>query len=94
MLERKEFGGTRRITNDQSLKTGQWHWRDQLAASLPPGGFGWSFFFSFALALHADEARYAGNASLAGIGGLRRLTLFEGLADRLREEHDEERSQN
>jgi hypothetical protein len=46
-----------RITRDMSLKTGQWHWRDQLAASLPQSGFGLSFFFSFALALHADEAR-------------------------------------
>jgi hypothetical protein len=72
-----------------SLKTGQWQWRDQQAASLPQRGFGLSFFFSLALALHADEARYAGNASLAGIGGLQRLTLFEGLADDLREEHDE-----
>jgi hypothetical protein len=78
-----------RITRRKSLKTGQWHWPDQLAASLPQRGFGMSFFFSFALALHADEARHAGNASLADIGGLRRLTLIEGLADGLCEEHDE-----
>ena len=30
-----------------------------------------------------------GNASLVGIAGHRRLTLIEGLADGLREEHDE-----
>jgi len=74
---------------DKSLKTGQWNWRDQLAASLPQREFGLSFFFSFALDLHADEVRHAGKASLAGIGGLRRLTLIEGLADGLREEHAE-----
>jgi hypothetical protein len=33
-----------------SLNTGQWQWRNQLAASLPQRGFGLSFFFSFALA--------------------------------------------
>jgi len=32
---------------------------------------------------------YAGNASLAGVGPLRRLTLIAALADGLREEHDE-----
>jgi hypothetical protein len=52
---------------DLSLNTGQCHWRDQLAPSLPQSGLKLPFFFSFALALHADEARYAGNASLAGI---------------------------
>jgi hypothetical protein len=61
----------------------------QLAASLPHRGFGLSSFFSFALALHADEAPHAGNASLAGIGGPPRLRLIEVLADGLREEHDE-----
>ena len=60
-----------------------------MAASLPQRGFGPSFFFSFALALHADEARHAGNTSLAGIGGLLRLTLIEGLADGFGEKHDE-----
>ena len=56
---------------------------------LPRRGFGLSFFFSFAHVLHADEARHAENLSLAGIGGLRRLTLMEGLAGGLLEEHDE-----
>ena len=55
------------LTPDWSLNTGQCHWRDQLAPSLPQSGLKLPFFFSFALALHADEARYAGNASLAGI---------------------------
>src|SRR6266567_4109717 len=31
-----------------SLITGQWQWREQLAASLPQQGFRLSFFFSFA----------------------------------------------
>jgi hypothetical protein len=44
------MGSVREDTIDPawSLKTGQWHWRDQLAASLPQRGFGLSFFFSFA----------------------------------------------
>ena len=71
----------RRSRSCRSLKTGQWHWRDQLAASPPQRGLGLSFFFSFTLALYADEARHAGNASLAGLGGLRPLTLIEGLAE-------------
>jgi hypothetical protein len=50
---------------------------------------GLSFSISFAFALHANEARHAGNASLAGIEGLRRLALIGWLADGLREEHDE-----
>jgi hypothetical protein len=77
------------ITREKSLNTGQWHRRDQLVASLPQRGFGLSFFFSFGLDLHADEARHAANASLADIGRLRRLALIEGLAEGLREEHDE-----
>jgi hypothetical protein len=50
---------------------------------------GCHFSFSFALALEADEAWHAGNASLAGIEGLRHLALIGSLADGLREEHDE-----
>jgi hypothetical protein len=46
-----------RVDPGLSFKTGQWHWRDQLKALLPQRGFGLSFFFSFALDLHADEAR-------------------------------------
>jgi hypothetical protein len=45
--------------------------------------------FRSVFALQADEALHAGNASLAGIGGLPRLTLAEVLADGLRQEHDE-----
>jgi hypothetical protein len=60
-----------------------------VVASLSQRGFGLSFFFSFALALHADSARLASNASLAGIGGLQHLTLIEELSDSLFEEHDE-----
>jgi len=72
-----------------SLKTGQCHWRDQLGGFASAARVRAAIFFSSALALHADQARHAGNASLAGIGGLRRLTLIEGLADGLREEHDQ-----
>jgi len=36
-----------------------------------------------------DDARHAGNASPVGIKGLSRLTLFDGLAHGLCEEHDE-----
>jgi hypothetical protein len=60
----------------------------KLAASPPQRGFGQSFFFLL-FDLHVDEAQHAGSASLAGIEGLLRFRLIEGLADRLREEHDE-----
>jgi hypothetical protein len=68
--------------------TEMWCPLGKLAASPPQGGFGQSFFFLL-FDLHADEAQHAGSASLAGIEGLLRFRLIEGLADRLREEHDE-----
>src|SRR6476619_2386512 len=72
-----------------SLKTGQWHWRDQLGG-LRSRSAGWaSFFISFALAFHAGRRATRVNASLVGIGGLRRLTFIKGLADSLYQEHDE-----
>src|SRR5262245_13694676 len=39
----------------------------------PQRGFGLSFFFSFALALHPEAAWHTGNASLVGIECMRRL---------------------
>src|SRR5262249_52806004 len=60
----------------------------QPASSLPRRGCELPFFFSFALALFADEARYAGSASLIGTEGLWRLTLLDTLAYSPREEDD------
>jgi hypothetical protein len=40
------------MTHSLWLKTGQWHWRDQLTASLPGSAGFWAvIFFSFAKCL-------------------------------------------
>jgi hypothetical protein len=50
-----------------SLKTGQWHWRDQLKALLPQRGLGRHFSFRSLLTYMRTKRGHAGNASLAGI---------------------------
>ena len=79
--------GPESIAHALSLETGRWHWRDQLAASLPRSGLGRSFSFRSLLPHVRTKRGNARNASLAGIGGS--TALIEWLADGLREEHDE-----